>query len=43
MSLEYHNVLNFMAKGSKGSMSEKVAPSGISQEMKEIRINSQLK
>jgi hypothetical protein len=43
MSLEYHNVLNFMTKGSKGSMSGKVAPPDISQEMKEIRINIQLK
>jgi hypothetical protein len=43
MSLEYHNVLNFATNGSKGSMSRKVAPSSISQEMKEIRINSQLK
>jgi hypothetical protein len=43
MSLEYYNVLNLAANGSKGSMSGKVAPSDISQAMKEIRINSQLK
>jgi hypothetical protein len=43
MSLEYHNVLNFMAKGLKGSMSGKVTPSGISQAIKATRINSQLK
>jgi hypothetical protein len=43
MSLEYHNVLNFMAKGSKGSMSRKAAPSDISHAMKVIKIRSQLK
>jgi hypothetical protein len=43
MSLEYHNVLNFTARGSKGSMSRKVTPSGISQGMKEIRIKIHLK
>jgi hypothetical protein len=43
MSLEYHSVLNFMASGSKGSMSRKVVPSGISQEIKSIGIKSQLK
>jgi hypothetical protein len=30
ISLEYHKVLNFTAKGSKGSMSRKVTPSDIS-------------
>ena len=35
MSLEYHNVENFMASGSKGSISGKVAPSGSSQVMKD--------
>jgi hypothetical protein len=30
ISLEYQSVLNFTASGSKGSMSGKVAPSGIS-------------
>jgi hypothetical protein len=43
MSLDYHNVLNFMANGSKGSMSGKVAPSGISHAMNAIKMRSQLK
>jgi hypothetical protein len=43
MSLEYHNVLKFTTNGSKGSMSGKVAPSGIYQAMKEIRIKRELK
>jgi hypothetical protein len=40
MSLEYNNVLNFTISGSKGSMSEKVIPSSISQTIKAIRIRS---
>jgi hypothetical protein len=43
MSLEYHNVLNFVTSGSNGSMSRKVIPSGISQEIKALRIKSHLK
>jgi hypothetical protein len=43
MSLKYQRVVNFVARGSDGSISRKVAPSGISQEMKEMRISSQLK
>jgi hypothetical protein len=43
MSLEYHSVQNFAASGSKGSISEKVAPSGSSQAMKVISMSNQLK
>jgi hypothetical protein len=43
MLIKYHNVLNFAASGSKGLMSGKVVPSSISQEIKAIRIKSQLK
>jgi hypothetical protein len=43
ISLEYHSVQNFVARGLKGSMSGKVAPSGISHAMNVIRMRSQLK
>jgi hypothetical protein len=43
MSLEYQNGVNFVARGSDDSISGKVSPFGISQEMKAMRINNQLK
>jgi hypothetical protein len=43
ISLEYHKVVNLTASGSDGSTSGKVAPSGISQVTKAMRINNQLK
>jgi hypothetical protein len=43
MSLEYQSEMNFMAKGSDGSIARKVPPSGISQAMNTMRIGNQLK
>jgi hypothetical protein len=43
MSLKYQSIVNFATKGSDGSISGKFTPSSISQEMKEMRINKQLK
>jgi hypothetical protein len=43
MSLEYHNMLNFVAKGSKGFRSGKVAPFGSSHATKAISIKSHVK
>jgi hypothetical protein len=43
MLLEYQSMVNFVAKGSDGSISGKVSPSDISQAMKSMRISKPTK
>jgi hypothetical protein len=43
ISLEYQSMVNFVVSGSNGSMSRKVTPFDISQEINTMRIRRQLK